>query len=368
MQDNFEQLKSLKELLESGAISKVEYDNMKAELLRDSMANDGVKSAQKPSGFSAFMGRHKWKFILLIAAIIGGFFAMRYFATDPKDQGKKLAESYCDCQKKKNEAYIARMTEFIETFETQEFQFAKDVEPLVTKMDNEYDKSTLTPDVSNCFKAYELKNKSAKQEWKNGSSDGKLFWSSFETTIINNTELVTQEEEITLLKERIQSKMAAMIFDNPQQYEMRKYQVSSILNGYFGNLESTYFDAYQYFAYTVEQYLKSKNITPTEINIIQKKESDYTSKETKLIDETLELTGVQDDRQTWKFSTEFKAYRTSMEKYQVCNIWYEIILNKSGKIVSYKEIRTENKRMLTPEEYNVMFNGGTTYESEASDW
>jgi hypothetical protein len=57
-----------------------------------------------------------------------------------------------------------------------------------------------------------------------------------------------------------------------------------------------------------------------------------------------------------------------MEKYQVCNIWYEIILNKSGKIVSYKEIRTENKRMLTPEEYNVMFNGGTTYESEASDW
>ena len=54
-----------------------------------------------------------------------------------------------------------------------------------------------------------------------------------------------------------------------------------------------------------------------------------------------------------------------MEKYQVCNIWYEIILSKSGKIVSYKELNTENKRMMETEEYNQMFRSGS---SDGDGW
>jgi hypothetical protein len=367
MEDNFEQLKQLKEMLESGAISKTEYDNMKAELLRESMANDGVKSAQKPSGFSLFLSRNKWKLLGFIAVIGAALFAWYYFSADPVEEGKKMAESYCDCQKKKNEAYISRLSEFVEGFDGEGYKFAKDVQKELDKLNNEYDLSTITPEVSTCFKAFDLKNTAAETEWKSTTKKGKSFWAAFQTAIIQNTDLVTQEEEIAMLRDRIQSKLATMIFDNPEDYENRKAEISSMLNGYFANLESDYFDAYSYFAYSVEQYLTSKNITPTEINIIQKKESDYESKETRLIDETLELTGVEDERQIWKFSTEFKAYRTSMEKYQVCNIWYEIMLNKSGKIVSYKELRTENKKMLSAEEYNEMFNGGSGY-GEDSGW
>ncbi len=367
MEDNFEQLKQLKEMLESGAISKTEYDNMKADLLRESMANDGVKSAQKPSGSSLFFSRNKWKFVGIGVLLGAAFFAWMYYSADPAVEGQKMATAYCDCQKKKNEVYISRLSEFIEAFDGEGYKFAKDVQKDLDKLNNEYELSTISPEVSMCFKEFDLKNTSAVSEWKSNTKKGKSFWAAYQTAIIQNTDLVTQDEEIILLLDRVQTKLATMIFDNPQEYENRKYQVSSLLNGYFANMESDYFDAYSYFAYSVEQYLTSKNITPTEINMIQKKESDYTDKETKLIDETLELTGVDGDRQIWQFSTEFKAYLTSKEKYQVCNIWYEIILNKSGKIVSYKEVRTENKRMLSSEEYNEMFNGGSSNEEE-SGW
>jgi hypothetical protein len=365
MEDNFEHLKRLKELLESGAISKTEYDNMKAELLRESMADDGVKSAQKPSAVSTFFSRNKWKFLALFVALGLAIYFWVYMSADPVQEGKKLAETYCDCQKKKNEAYISRLSEFISAFDGEEYQFAKDVKTEIEQMNNEYNESTLTPDVSTCFRGFELNRSEAETEWKSNTKKGKAFWSAFQTAIINNTEILTQEEQINMLRDRIDSKVATMIFDNPEEYENRKTEISAMLNGYFANLESDYFDAYAYFAYSVEQYLTSKNITPTEINIIQKRESDYTDKETRLIDETIELTGVDGDRQTWKFSTEFKAYRPSMEKYQVCNIWYEIILSKSGKIVSYKELNTENKRMMQTEEYNQMFRGGS---SDGDGW
>ena len=368
MEDNFDQLKTLKELLESGAISKSEYDTMKAEFLRESMAKDGVKSAQKPSAFSTFISKHKWKFVATVILIISGLFFINFLSPDPLEEGKKLAVSYCDCQKKKNEAYIERMSEFIQSFESEGYKFAKDVNNDVTKMNNEYNLSTLTPDISSCFKSFELKNTAAVQKWKSNTTDGKVFWEAYQAAIISNTELVTQEEEISLLRDRIQSKTASMIFENPEEYENRKSEISAFLRNYYENLESSYFDAYNYFAYSVEQFLTSKNITPTEINMIQKKESDYVDKETKLIDETIELVGVENDRQSWKFSTEFKAYRSSMEKFQVCNIWYEIVLNSSGKIVVLKELLTENKRLFSPSEYNEIFNGGSSYESEESGW
>jgi len=369
MEDNFEQLKSIKELLESGAISKIEYDKMKDDLLRESMASDGVKNAQKPSAFKLFMSKHKWKFVFLIILVISGFLLPKYLSKDPNEQGNKLAESYCDCQKKKNEAYIQRMSEFVETFDSEGYKFSKDANNIVTKINNEYEKSTLTPDVSNCFKTFELKNEDAKQEWKSTTSEGKTFWSIYETNIINNTDLVTQDEAIILLRDRIQSKMTAMLFDNPQEYENRKSNVYSILSSFYSSKESSYFDAYNYFSYNVEQYLITKNTTPTEINLIIKRVGDYINKETKLIEETLNFKAVEGNNEIWVYSTELKAFRPSLEKYQICNVWFEVKINRETKIMSYKEIKTENKRLMSAEEYNNLFNSNSPqYESEENDW
>jgi hypothetical protein len=106
MEDNFEQLKTLKELLESGAISKTEYDTMKSELLRESMASDGVKSAMAPSAFNKFLKKYKWFLIALPVILIGGFLLWNSMKEDPKVEAEKLAQEFCECQIQNNKEWL----------------------------------------------------------------------------------------------------------------------------------------------------------------------------------------------------------------------------------------------------------------------
>lgn len=353
-----EQLKALKTLFESGAISEAEYTKMKDDFLRESMAKDGVKSAQTPSPPS-FIKKNKFLLIGILALIIGAI--VFYFLSRPNadEEAKILAQTYCDCQSKTNEEHIKSLEQFITDFDNNKYEFNKDVDLAIKKMIGQYEKYTYTADITNCHNAFVLAEKDAKTKWPRSSGSGTTFWSSFDKEVMKNQQLNEQKDKIIQLMDQIENKKASLSFDNSGEFQSHQYGILNLLNSYYTNMSSFEFDAYNYFAYSVERYLTRKNVTPTEINLILKKPGDYTEKMTKVVDETLELVETNDDFEIWRYSTEFRAFRTSMNQYQICNIWYEVKVNRSMKITSYKEIKTENKRFLSVDDYNQMFNGYT---------
>lgn len=367
MEDNFEQLKTLKELLESGAISKTEYDTMKSELLRESMASDGVKSAMAPSAFNKLLKKYKWFLIALPVILIGGFLIWNSMKEDPKVEAEKLAQEFCDCQIQNNKEYVSQLNSFIQSFQTKGFEYSSDAEQLLDQMSNEYNANTLNVSISRCFNNLKLRTEEIRSKYKEETSEGKEFWFAYQTKISKNIEMVAQTEQIATLQNAAYQKISSLVYSDPEDLENRKNSISSIMSNFYSSMSYNNLDAYDYFAYNVEKYYGKKNITPTDINILLNTENDYSDTKFKFVQETLQLVSADDKSEIWEFSTEFQTFRTSKEKYQICNIWYEVKFNKSDKILSYIEKKVENTKYLSPEQYNEITNNGNSNENEA-DW
>lgn len=369
--NNIEQLKKLKELFDSGAISQEEFDKMRNEFLRESMANDGVLAYQKKTGFALFLSRNKFLLSFIGLLLIGGIFLFFYLQPDLDLEAKKFSEKAIAFEQKNNEEYIRRLNDFILDYELKDYRTIGQVDKDFTQIQNEYNKHTLTADLAFQYRQYKEDEKKIKMEWSKNSKSGKSFWKKVDTYKLESIELSDQNNEIEKLESEINERKNKLKYGSSSDISNRKNEIYSKLNSFYSNKEEDYFDAYDYFSYHVEQYLLTKNTTPTEINLINKRVGDYTNKETRLIEETLQLKQIEKEYEYWTYSTEFKCFRPSMEKYQICNVWYEVKLNKKSKIVSYKEIRTENKRLMSAEEYNNLFNSNpTTYETEEQeeDW
>jgi hypothetical protein len=367
-ESNLDQLKKLKELFESGAISKMEFDEMKAEFLQESMAKDGVKSAKKKKGISLFIAKNKKLIFIFLGLVIVGVGVYFYLQPNAEEEAQKYATIYFECESKNNEAYIVKLNQFVAEFETKDYKMSGEVDDDLEIITNQYTKHSLSPEISVCYQNLQTETDKVDKEWSSSSSKGKTFWEIFESLKEKDAALNSQNSQIKDLLERIKEKRDALQFGNSDDLNSRKSVVYSQLNSFYSSKETSYFDAYTYFSYHVEQYLITKNTTPTDINLINKKGGDYLNRETQVIEETLNLKKVDGRNEIWTYSTEFKAFRPSLEKYQICNIWFEVKLNRDTKIISYKEIKTENKRLLTAEEYNSLFNNSQSYESEEADW
>ena len=332
MENNFEQLKTLKELLESGAISKTEYDSMKEELLRKSMANDGVKSAMEPSAIKKLIKKYKWYLIALPIIAIVAYLFWDFQKGDPTIKAEELAKQYCDCESQNNKEYINRLSDFIETFDSKKYEFSSDADKELTQMFNEYNARTLNVSISTCNKALELKIKEMREKYKNETSQGKDFWFAYQSKITKNFDLAVQLEDIKNLNEAANKKKASLVYNKPSDLRRRKNDIANLMTSFYSSLSSEYFDAYDYFAYKVEKYFGKKNISPTDINMLFNAESDYEDSKFKFVSETLQLVSADEESEIWEYSTEFQTYRTSKEKYQICNVWYEVKFNVADKI------------------------------------
>jgi len=304
MEDNFEELKALKQMLEAGAITNEEFEKLKSDLLRKSMAKDGVKSAMEPSASSLFFKKYKWIFIAIPILAIGIYFFIQNSKPDPKAGGEALAVQYCDCQKQNNEEYLTKLNEIIAQFEESGFEYSSEVDEKLNQLANEYSINTLSPSITACYKNFNLNE--------------------------------------------------SIAYSDPNELKYRKNAVLNKMNGFYAAYSGGYLDAYNFFSYNVEKYLGKKNITPTDINLLVKSNTDWTEPSFRMASETVNLVNSSIDGETWEYATEFQCYRPTKEKYQISNIWYEVKFNKSGKITSYREKRVENTKYFTQEEYNSM--------------
>jgi hypothetical protein len=304
----------------------------------------------------------KWLLIFLPLIFIGAYFLWQFQQLDPKVEAEKLAQKFCDCQNQNNQEYITQLNDFINTFESQEYKFAKDVKRKLDQFSSDYEARRLTVSISTCFNNFEIEKSKIQEKFPSDSNIGKEFWLAFEEKINENIDLRAQEQEISNLHGASFQKLSAMVYNNENDLKNRKNTIYNLLNDFYTSYSGGYADAYNYFAYNVEQYITLKNITPTDINLALKKTSDYIDPSFKIASETLNLIKSEYEIETWEYAAEFQCYRSSLEQYQISNVWYEIKINAIGKLISYRERKVEKTKFFSPEDFNSM-NNRNDYET-----
>jgi len=356
MKDNFDELKSLKEMLNQGAISDSEFEIMKADIINKSMAKDGVKSAQKPNAFYTFIKKFKWLFVGVIIFIGLIIFIYNSMQKDPVEEGEKLALEYCDCQQKNNEEYINQLNLFISGFDSSKIKFSNDITNKLYELESAHMSKAINQDVSDCFSKINLKLEDAIQYFKKGSSDEKKFLKALENKFELDANLSSQNQEILDLTAIANSLGGNICYTDQDELENRKNNIDMKMNYYYSSLSNESLDAFDYFSYKVDRFITRKNVTPTDINLIINQPSDYQNQKWKVASETIHLKSCLNDIETWEYASEFTCYRPSREEWQISNVIYEVKFNTSDRITSYREIKVEKTQYFSSEEYDEINN------------
>ncbi len=125
-------------------------------------------------------------------------------------------------------------------------------------------------------------------------------------------------------------------------------EIRNIVTSYFQSISDQTFDATNFFAEKVDYFITKKNTTPWEIN------DEMKSHYSEFVDS--KFTFTQDFEITYhesingvnyiSFKGFFEAFRTSKNKKQECVVTIKLGLNKSNKIVYYKEEKIENLKFI----------------------
>lgn len=121
--------------------------------------------------------------------------------------------------------------------------------------------------------------------------------------------------------------------------EMNKESVYNLLIDYFASLSDKNFDANNYFAKHVTQYILEKDLDPTKINVLRQLNTEYIDAKNSIDKNSLYWAEKKDGVTYWRFWNNFSCYRTSKRKFESCKVLMEFGLNTDEKITSIKELQ-----------------------------
>ncbi|MGB1120037.1 MAG: DUF1573 domain-containing protein [Chitinophagales bacterium] len=121
--------------------------------------------------------------------------------------------------------------------------------------------------------------------------------------------------------------------------------MKAFVNAYYVALENRGdFQAYRWFANEVDQWIKMKNVTPSDINEIwnNENEDDFINQRFNVLSHTISFDRAEDEIRYYTFDVDFSCYRPSKRKRQTCMILIEMGVNADNKLVSYIEKKVTN--------------------------
>lgn len=113
---------------------------------------------------------------------------------------------------------------------------------------------------------------------------------------------------------------------------------------YYSELTQYDFDARDYYADTISQYITLKNISPAVVNSSISNQQDYEDEVYEFNRLSFLFNRYENNVYYFTYSIKFSCYRPRKDKNQTCDIDIEVGFDKNYKIRSYKEI---GKRNLT---------------------
>jgi len=119
-------------------------------------------------------------------------------------------------------------------------------------------------------------------------------------------------------------------------------EVSSIMTNYYYDITNEDFNAFNYYAENVQQFIRKMNVSPEEINEINQGSGDMTQRSVFFDSQSLAFDRVEENVQFWRYSIYFVCYKESRGQYQSCNVNIEVGFNQEKKLTVYNELRVSN--------------------------
>ena len=119
--------------------------------------------------------------------------------------------------------------------------------------------------------------------------------------------------------------------------------ITEIITNYYDDLNNNNFNAENYYAKNVEQFISIKNTNPNNINSLIN-EDDYQDGVSTIDESSIKLIDSDSNNyySCWSFNVNYQCFRPSKGKYQKCNITIYLGFDENNLIVSYKEKKIRN--------------------------
>jgi hypothetical protein len=347
MKNEVEQLKALKELLDSGSISQREFEEMKSLIKKEGWKEErkNITHSQEGSNQKTFLIVSG--VVILIAAI--GYF-MFFNDAEFEKHAQELALADCKCKEENNQSYITNLESMKTELENTEEVFiaenyVKRLEEYRINHENIVGNSTLRP----CLDEFEQLKTKFTVEYPQTSRDGKDFWVLYQNQVQNNESLAEQKNRVNALIGEINTSISSIPFKTELEFNNTKNNTISFMEDFFGSYGNESFDAHEWFTGTVDFYIKKQNVSPTKINeLYYAPNLDHVSVYNRLLPQTVKFKGMKDGFQTWEFTTDFECYRPSREQTQYSKVVYEVKI-ENNRLRSFREVKAYN---TTYEGYN----------------
>lgn len=365
MKTDIEQLQLLQELLDSGSINQQEYDEMKKKILEESLF--GTKSeTTEPTIPKAQPLEPGKSWISKKMAIIGGaillvgivlFFVLG--ASKTEKEAIELAKASSICEQTNNTGYIQELENILTSLSTTGLIYKSEIELKLTELKQKYDEKRSSAEAISCHERYMAQENQANLSYEKGTDSGKDFWFHYESYMNKETVLMDQKSKISSLLLEIEKAKLNLPFSTPSDYEAAKDRVTSRMTEFYNQYSYQTISAYDWFASSVDVYIKKKNVSPSTIDkLIYDTQSDHQNANFNLHSGSVTYIGQEESVQIWEMKVDYYCYRVSKDAYQNSVVTYEVKF-LDGKIKSYREVKAE-KTTYTPA-YNYYEDGYEYY-------
>jgi hypothetical protein len=334
-------LDELKKMYELGVISQQEF-----EVLCKQQNEPGPKV--KTSFFKS-----KWFYVALGFLVIACTFFI-ITSKDPEKEADSLSKLYVSCQIENNLAYINALYDVSEQINVGHYSFVAQIDSVLQELDAHYQNQDFNAAIIDRYAKFETLETQASENWSKTSASGREFWRLYEQKIEAHPELKKSNKQLNKLLDQINESKLSISVGSIEELNEKKQFVYNRLEGLFAMWDEEYFDPYEYFSYRVLQFFGQKNTNPTDVQLYINQQPNIGYAQFSPILETLTLKKKEGDSYIWEFANDYKYYNENTEIYLTCNKWYSIQLNNQDKIEVFKELKIENKKELSAEEYNAL--------------
>jgi hypothetical protein len=129
--------------------------------------------------------------------------------------------------------------------------------------------------------------------------------------------------------------------DSIHSGQISNEEALSKMTNYYDDINSSRFNAENYFSENVLQFITKTNLTPSEINTIFSQNNEFIDGKSIIVYDHLLFERTENNISYYSYWIDYSCFRKSKNKYQSCNVKAEVGFDQYKKIASYKELKIQ---------------------------
>jgi hypothetical protein len=127
--------------------------------------------------------------------------------------------------------------------------------------------------------------------------------------------------------------------DSIDSRQISNEEALSKMTNYYDDINSSRFNAENYFSDNILQFITKTNLTPSEINTIFSQNNEFIDGTSKIVYDHLLFERTENNISYYSYWIDYNCFRKSKNKYQSCSVKVQVGFDQNKKIASYKELK-----------------------------